>query len=277
MNNIRIGIIGSGGMATRNAQTFSQTEGFTLVAISSRNPQTGPALAHDHQVEFVPQWQSLYERKDIDAIVIASNNKSHGQMVLAGLETQKSIFCEYPIARNLDEIKKIKSEQITNKTVIRVSHNEPLSGSHQSLKTQIQEMGPLLSSTFTRLTPGRGARPEALFNLPLSGPPALFFVYHIYPLIDLFGPVAWVSAGAVYEDLKDNGQYHRFANTLVASFQSGGLAHWHWAGGIEIEKAEESHRIILTRGTLLDQGDTWEISTANGTATIPHSAPTNKS
>lgn len=277
MNTIRLGIIGSGGMAKRNAQTFSQTDGYALVALSSRNPQTGSALAQDQQVEFVPQWQSLYERNDIDAVVIATNNESHGQMVLAGLETNKHIFCEYPIARNLEEIQKIKAKQTTSKSTIRVSHNEPISGSHQALKAHVLNMGNLISSTFTRLTPGRGARPEALFNLPLSGPPALFFVYHIYPLIDLFGPVAWVSASAQYEGLQDNGQYHRFVNTVIAGFQSGGLAQWHWAGGIEIEKAEESHRIILTNGTLLDQDDAWQISTSQGTSPMPKPEAINRS
>jgi len=265
MNNIRIAIIGSGGMAKRNAQVFSQTEGYSLVAIAARNPHTGPALAQEHQVEFVPQWQSLYERKDIDAIVIASNNESHGQMVLSALETGKHIFCEYPMARDLDELLKIETKYDTSKSVIRVSHNEPLSAEHQTLKSQVQQMGNLLSAFFTRLTPSQGARPEALFNLPLSGPPSLFFVYHIYPYIDLFGPVAWVKAGAEYEGLQKNGQYQSFVNTVTAGFKNSGLAQWNWAGGIEIEQAEEYERLVLSKGTFMYTNNTWQISTQEKT------------
>lgn len=271
MKNINIAIIGSGGMAKRNAHTFSQTEGFTLRAISARNPETGPALAQEHAVEFVPHWQNLCDRDDIDAIAISTNNESHGQMVLAALETDKHIFCEYPVARHEDERHQIQTQLFKSKSVMRVSHNEPVSAEHQALKKQTQQMGPLLATFFTRLTPGRGARPEALFNLPLSGPPSLFFVYHIYPYIDLFGPVAWVKAGAEYDGLQKNGQYQSFVNTVTAGFKNGGLAHWNWAGGIEIEHAEEHERLILTQGTFMyDKG--WHISTREKTTLL--SVPT---
>lgn len=277
MENINIGIIGSGGMAKRNAQTFSQTEGYHLTAIAARNPETGPALAKEHNVEFVPQWQSLVERNDIDALVISSNNESHGQMVLAALEAKKHIFCEYPVARTLNELQEIKTTLANSNSVMRVSHNEPLSAEHQAFKTQAQNMGTLLCANFTRLTPGRGARPEALFNLPLSGPPSLFFVYHIYPYIDAFGPVAWVKAGAEYEDLQENGQYRSFVNTVIAGFKNGGLAQWNWAGGIQIEKAEEFERIILTQGTLMYTNNAWQISTQENTHPLPTPTAAKKS
>jgi predicted dehydrogenase len=147
---------------------------------------------------------------------------------------------------------------------LRVAHNEPISQSHQALKAQAKQMGSLLSSFFTRLTPGRGKRPEILFNLKASGPPALFFVYHVYPLVDIFGPAAWVESGARYTNLNDARQYDQFANTLTVGFQSGGLAQWNWAGGIEIQEAEEFNRIVLTEGTLIRENGPWRISTPGG-------------
>jgi len=277
MSDINIAIIGSGGMAKRNAQTFSKTPGYNVVAIAARNPETGPELAQSHGVEFVPQWQTLCNRNDIDALVIATNNASHGQMVLAALETEKHIFCEYPVARDWDELQEIKTKLAQGKSIMRVSHNEPVSTEHQALKNQVKQMGTLLSAFFTRLTPGRGARPEALFNLPLSGPPALFFVYHIYPYIDLFGPVAWVKAGAEYEGLQESGQYQSFINTVTAGFKHGGLAHWNWAGGIEIEQAEEHERLILTQGTLMYTKSGWQVSTRDNTAPLAQPSHAKKS
>lgn len=269
MDTIRIGLIGSGGMAARNAQTFSQHPNFTLSAIAARNPKTGSELAAKHNVPCVSTWQALCDNHDIDALVISSNNESHGPIVLAGLETNKHIFCEYPIARQIDALDQIQNRLSNSKTVLRVSHNEPISATHQALKKQTSKMGDLMTALFTRLTPGRGARPEALFNLPLTGPPSLFFVYHVYPLVDIFGPVAWVKAGAHYEGLKDNGQYHRFVNTVTAQFQNGGLAQWNWAGGIEVESAEEYRRIILSNGTLIHEADQWHISKPSGTKPMP--------
>ncbi|MDA0710355.1 MAG: Gfo/Idh/MocA family oxidoreductase [bacterium] len=271
MRKIRLGLIGSGGMAARNAQIFSNSSGFSLSAIAARNPETGLALAHKYTVDYVPQWQTLLAHRDIDGIIIASNNDSHGQMILAAMDAGKHVFCEYPIARDLGELRRIEGKLAESPTVIRVSHHEPLSVSHQTLKLQAQQMGGLLSAFFTRLTPGRGARPETLLNLPTSGPPSLFFVYHVYPIIDIFGPPIWVKAGARYSDLKETGQYHRFVNSVIAGFRDGALAQWNWAGGIEIESAEEYRRIVMTDGTLLQSGESWQISTSNGTQPLAHS------
>ena len=91
------------------------------------------------------------------------------------------------------------------------------------------------------MTPGRGARPEVLFNLQVSGHPMLFFIYHVYPFVDLFGPAAWVQAHAQYAGLdRGSGRYQSFVNTLTAGIRIGrdrGLDLGGWgrgrAGGAE--------------------------------------------
>lgn len=85
MSDIRIGIIGSGGMARHHAHGFSQTEGCELVAIAARNPETGPALAHAHGVDFFPTYREMLNRDDIDAIAICTHNDTHGEIAIAAL------------------------------------------------------------------------------------------------------------------------------------------------------------------------------------------------
>lgn len=130
-------------------------------------------------------------------------------------------------------------------------------------------MGLLHSILTDRRRPGRGARPEVLFNLNLSGPPALFFVYHVHPLVKIFGPAAWVESGACYDGLQENGGYLRFADTLTVGFRGGGLGQWTWAGGVEIREAEEVQRILLTGGALVRKGGTWTLSTGSGEEALP--------
>ena len=272
MNDIQIGIIGSGGMAARHAERFSQTEGFALNAIAARNNETGSALAGKHNVPCFPKWEDLIARQDIDAIVVCTNNDSHGQIILNALDARKHIFTEYPIARSIEDVNALDTRIESSDCVIRVSHSDPLSASHQALKAQAHTLGGLMVALFTRLTPGRGARPEVLFNLPVSGPPAVFFVYHIYALIDMFGPAAWVEGAAHYEGLTEEGRYDRFVNTVTVGFERGGIGQWNWAGGIAIEEAEETRRIILTGGTLIQEG-AWRCSTPDGDVPMPEIAP----
>ena len=268
MTKIKIGIIGSGGMARHHLSRFATMETAEVVAIASRNEQTGNQLAAEHKAVFVPDWHHLVEREDIDGVAICTHNDSHGEIVLAALQADKHVFVEYPLASDVSQGEAALELAGKLSRVLRVSHPEVVSNTHKALKQKIGELGDLLLTSFVRLTPGRGARPEILFNLPVSGTPAHFFIYHIYPIIDFFGGAASVKKSAVYEGLRENGQYDQFVNTLTIEFEYGGIGQWTWAGGIAINAAEEHERYVLTEGTISDAGDGWHCTTPAGVTPI---------
>ena len=269
MSKIRVGIIGSGGTGTRHAERFSEMETVEVVAIASRNAETGNALAEKCAAEFIPDWYALVQRDNLNGIVICTHNDTHAEIALAALRCNKHIFMEYPLARSIDAGEAAVEVAQSNQRVLRINHSETVSNSHRAIKQKVQEFGDLLLTTFLRLTPGRGTRPEILFNLPVSGPPAHFFVYHIYPVIDLFGAVRSVEGSAVYEGLTDQGNYNRFVNTVNVEFKNGGIGNWVWAGGIEIQDSEQHARYVLTGGTISDSGGRWHCSAGAGVEEIP--------
>jgi len=269
MSKVRIGIVGSGGMAGHHAARFSGLDAVEVATIASRNVQTGTGLAEKYRAEFVDDWQVLVQRDDLDGVVICTHNNTHGEIGLAALCCDKHVFMEYPIARSINEGEAAVALAQANQKVLRISHSETVSNSHKAIKQKAQELGDPLLATFLRLTPGRGARPEILFNLTVSGPPAHFFIYHIYPIVDVFGGVAWVEGGTVYEGLTDQGQYNRFVNTVNVEFKNGGIGQWTWAGGIEIEEAEQHLRYVLTGGTISHSEGKWYCSTRSRVEEIP--------
>ena len=203
-------------------------------------------------------------REDIEGIVICTHNDSHGEITLTALQADKHVFVEYPLASDVGEGEAALKLAKERHRVLRVSHPEAVSNTHKALKQKIGELGDLLLTSFVRLTPGRGARPEILFNLRVSGIPAHFFIYHIYPIVDFFGGAASVKKNAVYEGLRENGQYDGFVNTLTVEFKRGGIGQWTWAGGIAINVAEEHERYVLTEGTISDAGGEWHCTTPSG-------------
>ena len=269
MSKIRIGIIGSGGTGTRHADKFCKIKATEVIAIASRNTKTGAALAEKHSAEFIPDWQALVQRDSLDGIVICTHNDTHAEIALAALHCDKHIFMEYPLARSIDDGETVVEIAQSKQRVLRINHSETVSNSHRAIKQKAQALGDLLLTSFLRLTPGRGVRPEILFSLPVSGPPAHFFVYHIYPVIDLFGGVRSVEGAAIYEGLTDRGNYNQFANTVNVEFINGGVGSWVWAGGIEIQDSEQHARYVLTGGTISDSGSGWHCSTRAGVETIP--------
>ena len=156
------------------SQRFTAIEAAELVAVASRNEQTGTQLAKEHKTTFIPEWVRLVERDDIDAVVICTHNDSHGEIALAALQADKHVFVEYPLASNVGEGEAALQLAGKRHRVLRVSHPEAVSNTHKVLKQKISELGDLLLTSFVRLTPGRGARPEILFNLSVSGTPAHF-------------------------------------------------------------------------------------------------------
>ena len=259
---IRIGIVGSGGMARSRAATFSSLEGCEVEAIAARNRATGEELASEHGVELLDDWQSLVSRQDLEAVAICTSNDSHAVIARAALEAGKHVFMEYPLARQAGEAQQlvdVAGQQ--SGCVLRVAHNEAFSPRHVALKQAADSLGDLLVAIYVRLTPGRGSRPEVLFNLNASGPPALFFIYHVYPLVDIFGAAVWVEGYANYVGLGADGRYDSFVNTMTAGFGNGGCATWTWAGGVAINAAEEYQRLVLTEGSLLREGGQWSRST----------------
>ena len=260
-------------MARSHAEQFTGLDAAQVVAIASRNVRTGIHLAQTIDAEFVPSWENLVERENLDAVVITTHNDSHGEIAIGALDADKHVFVEYPLARSIEEGEEAIELAKSNQRVLRISHPEIVSNLHKSIKRKRLELGSLLLTSFLRLTPGRGARPEILFNLSVSGPPAHFFIYHIYPMIDLFGSVSWVEAGAAYGGLTNLGTYDRFVNTVNVGFNEGGIGQWTWAGGIEIKAAEQHQHYVLTHGTIISE-DGWRCSTKSGIEEIqPINAP----
>ena len=264
MDLIRLGLVGSGGMAHSRARAFAEMQGCMLTALAARNPRTGAELASRHALPLLEDWQDLIDRSDVDAVVVCTNNDSHGPLARAALEAGKPVFLEYPIARHVNEGFALANLARASGTVLRVAHPEVVSNGHRQLKAAVGSLGGLLVALFARLTPGRGARPEVLFNIHASGPPSLFFVYHVYPLVGLFGPASWVEGYAHYEGMDSAGTYERFVNRVVVGFAGGGTAEWTWAGGIAIGRAEQYQRLVLEGGTLVNDGG-WRLSSGEGT------------
>lgn len=271
MASLKIGMVGSGGMGTRRAVNFSQLDGVKVSAIAARNPSTGRALAVEHDATLTRDWRDLLE--GMDALVVATHNALHGEIALAALDAGVHVFCEYPAARTAEQCNQIAEYVGTGLSVLRLTHNTYVTDEHRALSERVTRSGSLLTSHFVRFTPGRGRRPEVLFNLEQSGPPALFFVYQVQPYVSLFGAAESVHCHAFYEDLQKDGSYHRFMNTMTVVFEHGGTGQWTWAGGVEIDAALQEARIVTTDATFIETEEGWDISTGEGVEALAFSPP----
>lgn len=257
---IRIGIIGSGAMGRHRATELARRPGVKVTAISARNPETGPALARELGLKLIPTWEKLLERDDLDGVVNTTPNHLHGPILRRCLERDFPVLTEYPLTTSEKELAAIAKAAARRKApILRTTHPGLADSSLRQRRKQFAADGPLLLAHFLRLTPGRGARPDVLFNLRLSGPPPLFFVYHLYPWVALFGGVEWVQAGMAFPGLNTGTTaYERFSASVAAPFKQGALAQWTWAGGIPLPGPEESERLVFEKATYHRHNGDWK-------------------
>ena len=91
-----------GKLVQKPVHTASIHTSFTSSSIKS-TVLTATSSSKEYGIEFVPEWQEMIERNDIDAVVICTHNESHGEIAVAALSAGKHVFMEYPLARYLSQ------------------------------------------------------------------------------------------------------------------------------------------------------------------------------
>lgn len=101
---IRIGVFGAGRIGYRHARTVAnEVVGAQLAAICDVHLGSAHALAELTGSErYSADPSDILEDASIDAVIIGSSTDSHAQLIEAAAAAGKHIFCEKPIALDLD-------------------------------------------------------------------------------------------------------------------------------------------------------------------------------
>jgi predicted dehydrogenase len=94
---LRIAFIGVGNRGSYLLRHMTKAPGVKIVAVCDINPETLKAVAGDAYEPYT-EYRRLLDRKDIDAVVIATPVDLHKEMAIAALELGKSVYCEKPMA-----------------------------------------------------------------------------------------------------------------------------------------------------------------------------------
>ena len=93
---LRIGVIGSGGIAKRFAPEVKYVSGANLEGVYNPNIDSAKKFAEEFELNFfTDHLESFFEK--IDAVYIASPHNTHYQYILETLEHNKHVLCEKPM------------------------------------------------------------------------------------------------------------------------------------------------------------------------------------
>jgi predicted dehydrogenase len=125
---IRIGVIGVGSQGSFHARRISQMAGARLVALADPDPGYKMQALKDElakadvpvQVDTYTDFRRLLERKDIDAVVIASCSHWHVLHSIYALQAGKHVYVEKPLSHSVWEGRQLVNLAQKSKLVLEV-------------------------------------------------------------------------------------------------------------------------------------------------------------
>lgn len=125
MKRLGIGIVGFGFIGRIHALAFLSLPFYyaelpyipEIRGICTSQESTAQKVQEETGVSFVTHhFEELVHRKDIDLVVVATPNFLHLPVVLEAVKAKKPVYCDKPLARNLEEAEKIQ-EAVTSQGI----------------------------------------------------------------------------------------------------------------------------------------------------------------
>lgn len=104
---LKIGVIGLGRMGSMHIPFLNKHPEAQVVAAFDPNEATALACKETFQLELCASAEELVNRKDVDAVFIASPTYCHIEGLLPAFKAGKPVFCEKPLCRDMAQYKEI--------------------------------------------------------------------------------------------------------------------------------------------------------------------------
>jgi predicted dehydrogenase len=140
-NEVRVGMIATGGMARHHIGQLLRIPGVTLTALCDTAPdqlertQTSfPALKDTWTT---PDYKELLVRADVDAVVIATPHTPHFEHAMAAIDAQKHVLLEKPMVGSTKEASALLARLEGYKKVFGLAYQRHAMGQFKFIKEKI--------------------------------------------------------------------------------------------------------------------------------------------
>ena len=266
---IRVGIIGSGGMAAERAAHIAGHPELALAAVAGRNPESRAALARRYGVSHAADWRELVAMEGLDAVFVATLPDTHAEVSLAALEHGLHVFCEPPMAIDTADAEAVVTAARSLGLVVRVGHTPVLRPAARVVAQQVERLGgPVLDDVRIHFPDDERRGRTAGFDMRVTGHPLVYAITLCLPAISGKGPVA--SLRATTQLVGEGAVFETCVATSELTFLSGAvstiayLRGFQWAG-------RGWRTVACRRGSVrvVDGEEYVAVTTPNGLKTVP--------
>jgi myo-inositol 2-dehydrogenase/D-chiro-inositol 1-dehydrogenase len=183
VSKINLGVIGLGRIGKLHVHNIiSHLPEVNLIGISDVVEEALEETAGKCSAPIVEKdYRSLLENKEIDAVIICCSTDTHARIISRAAQAGKHIFCEKPIALDLDEINEALEEVKKAGVKLQIGFNRRFDPSFKKAKEMVKE-GKIGVPHIVRIT-SRDPAPPPLEYVKVSGGIFLDMMIHDFDMI----------------------------------------------------------------------------------------------
>jgi predicted dehydrogenase len=139
---VRMGVIGSGGRGRQDLATFLKQPDFEPAAICDLyDPFREKAIAAtENRAQPCKDFRQVLDRKDIDAVIVATPDHWHALIATAACDAGKDVYCEKPLTLFVAEGRKMVDAARRHNRVFQVG-SQQRSGAHYAQAVKLIQDG----------------------------------------------------------------------------------------------------------------------------------------
>lgn len=222
---IRVGVIGYGTMGKIHSQALQEIPNAKLVIVADPDSERRAQAERDFGVDVVSNLEELLRTTDVDLVDICAPTYLHESIMTEAIKAQKHIFCEKPLARSLEEGKRLVELGKGYEKKIGIGHVVRFAPAYTGIKDSVQS-GEIGTAAVVRTFRGGSPFPKGwhdwFADFDLSGGVILDLAIHdIDYLRWLFGEVERVYAKTTF----GRTTAHLERAMIILRFKNGVIAH----------------------------------------------------
>ena len=182
MEKVNIGVIGVGRIGRLHVRNLKyQVPGTKVLAVADIFEKSAREVASQLEIPIAEKdYRVLLENKDIDAVVICSSTDTHAQIISEAAEAGKHIFCEKPIALDIDKIDQAIAAVKNAGIKLQVGFNRRFDPSFKKAKDLVAK-GTIGTPHLVRIT-SRDPEPPPISYVKVSGGIFLDMMIHDFDM-----------------------------------------------------------------------------------------------
>jgi len=182
MEKVNIGVIGVGRIGRLHVRNLKyQVPGTKVSAVADIFEKSAREVASQLEIPIAEKdYRVLLENMDIDAVVICSSTDTHAQIISEAAEAGKHIFCEKPIALDIDKIDQAIAAVKNAGIKLQVGFNRRFDPSFKKAKDLVAK-GTIGTPHLIRIT-SRDPEPPPISYVKVSGGIFLDMMIHDFDM-----------------------------------------------------------------------------------------------